>query len=654
MFTVWMIAFATVFAGTIFHTSTGLAEYHHPCNRECVLNGPMVCEYNFTVENFYTMSRVCQGDTVRVWVTNLMDDGSSTSIHWHGLEQRGTNFMDGAARVTQCDIGPHETFRYEFTADNAGTHWWHSHTGVQLGDGLYGAFIVREPPSSDSRYSMYDKDLSGHVMLINDWPDKPQIYRYMEEMQDRWMHPYLGINVLLNGRGRKHLVDGDPGALGLTMNPNATYTPYETFNVNNGQRYRFRAIGAATRCYFRVSIQDHVITVVTSDGNPVTPSTVDSFMIHPGERYDFILHADQISGDYWVRVQAFGDCRWGGGHGSAILHYQDCDLCEDEPQTLPEGEEFDHELKGTILNPDSEFFYDGQHETHEYIEQKTLRYDHRDFWKNETYHDERVDVRYYMNLRYQANDNSMYSHPDYYPQESRYGLITPTINNLTLYRPTLPLATQWEDVTHKRLCNASTVDTVNDCNDDLCYCTHMLDVEMGQVVEFFIYGQANDPHQMHLHGYTFRVVGDGHVTNNWNDNKAFNSVTMQEVIERDRNGEFPRILTNPIYKDTITVHSKGGYSIIRFKADNPGVWFFHCHNEGHLMQGMALLVKVGRPVHTMDGAKQFPHPPNYFPVCGKTVGHLNKIKQCDVSGASALVVQMSTVILVAVYSLLLL
>ncbi|KAH3772987.1 hypothetical protein DPMN_174335 [Dreissena polymorpha] len=87
---------------------------------------------------------------------------------------------------------------------------------------------------------------------------------------------------------------------------------------------------------------------------------------------------------------------------------------------------------------------------------------------------------------------------------------------------------------------------------------------------------------------------------------------MDDVINRDKAGEFPRNLVNPVYKDTVTVGSKGGYAIIRFKADNPGIWLFHCHNEGHMMQGMALVFKVGN-------TNQFPVPPAYFPVCGKTI-----------------------------------
>ena len=66
-----------------------------------------------------------------------------------------------------------------------------------------------------------------------------------------------------------------------------------------------------------------------------------------GERYDFILETNQAPADYWIRLQAYGDCKWAGGHGSAILHYVDCDLCEDEVQQLPVGEEFDDTLHGT-------------------------------------------------------------------------------------------------------------------------------------------------------------------------------------------------------------------------------------------------------------------------------------------------------------------
>ncbi|KAK3604615.1 hypothetical protein CHS0354_027469, partial [Potamilus streckersoni] len=85
--------------------------------------------------------------------------------------------------------------------------------------------------------------------------------------------------------------------------------------------------------------------------------------------------------------------------------------------------------------------------------------------------------------------------------------------------------------------------------------------------------------------------------------------TVKEVIEMDSAGQIPRILQNPMHKDTVMVHGGNTYTIIRFKADNPGIWFFHCHTDGHMQQGMAMVIKVGNLI-------QFPSPPSYFPRCG--------------------------------------
>ena len=80
-------------------------------------------------------------------------------------------------------------FRYKFKADNSGTHWWHSHTGLQLGDGLHGPFIVRDPPATTPGQALYDTDTEEHVMMVSAWSDQGEIMRYMEEMQDQWRVP---------------------------------------------------------------------------------------------------------------------------------------------------------------------------------------------------------------------------------------------------------------------------------------------------------------------------------------------------------------------------------------------------------------------------------------------------------------------------------
>lgn len=55
--------------------------------------------------------------------------GEETTIHWHGFLQKETPFMDGVPMVTQCPISSGAIFRYRMTARNAGTFFYHSHSG---------------------------------------------------------------------------------------------------------------------------------------------------------------------------------------------------------------------------------------------------------------------------------------------------------------------------------------------------------------------------------------------------------------------------------------------------------------------------------------------------------------------------------------------
>jgi FtsP/CotA-like multicopper oxidase with cupredoxin domain len=83
------------------------------------------------------------GDTIRVIVNNQMANWS-TAVHWHGIDQKNSSWMDGVAAVTQCGIPPNTSFTYEFsTAGQRGSFWYHSHLSNQYTDGLFGP-IVRD------------------------------------------------------------------------------------------------------------------------------------------------------------------------------------------------------------------------------------------------------------------------------------------------------------------------------------------------------------------------------------------------------------------------------------------------------------------------------------------------------------------------------
>lgn len=105
--------------------------------------------------------RVTEGDKVRVNVTNNMTQ--STGVHFHGVLV--PNSMDGVPFVTQPPIKPGETFVYEFTTRNAGSHMYHSHHNAaeQVSSGLLGAFIIE--PADKSREPQVDAEFT---MILND------------------------------------------------------------------------------------------------------------------------------------------------------------------------------------------------------------------------------------------------------------------------------------------------------------------------------------------------------------------------------------------------------------------------------------------------------------------------------------------------------
>ncbi|KAI0160898.1 multicopper oxidase-domain-containing protein [Hypoxylon sp. FL1284] len=103
------------------------------------------------------------GDIIRVHVYNLMVN-QSTTIHWHGINQRRTPWMDGVAGVSQCAIPPLQNFTYEFRVlDQRGTFWWHAHASVQYSDGAYGAIIIHDPdemvPKTDDEKIVFVSDV---------------------------------------------------------------------------------------------------------------------------------------------------------------------------------------------------------------------------------------------------------------------------------------------------------------------------------------------------------------------------------------------------------------------------------------------------------------------------------------------------------------
>jgi laccase len=105
-------------------------------------------------------------------------------------------------------------------------------------------------------------------------------------------------------------------------------------------------------------------------------------------------------------------------------------------------------------------------------------------------------------------------------------------------------------------------------------------VNYNDVVEFVLVDEAIafEMHPMHLHGNSFAFLGSEKLNDDANDIFGIKNLLTETVKKMDEKGQLKRNFDRPIMKDTIAVPTSG-YAIIRFIADNPGLWFFHCHLE---------------------------------------------------------------------------
>ncbi|XP_016840817.1 laccase-4-like [Nasonia vitripennis] len=587
----------------------------HPCRRQCRSDRePLTCRYGLTVERYISMSKacydcprnltdcsrphcipgdgtekmvivanrklpglsieVCKGDRLLMDVTNKLPT-ETTTIHWHGLHQRGTPFMDGVPYLTQCPIMPGEVFRYDFIADRPGSFIWHSHSGEQRADGLFGALIVRSPPEENPYAGVYNED--DKLMVINEWTHKTGSEVFVMQYQNG--QGSLPSAILVNGLGRLSYSE-------------AENMPLEVFQVEEGKRYRFRLANLGSQdCPIHVSIDDHPMLVISADGADIEPVEVDSIRILTGERYDFVLSADRPVDNYWIRFTGDIICRFLRTTQLAILRYRGAKIVE--PKADPEDPNGSTEIRE--LNP-----YDKGTETPDAIciaHLNALEPDDISLTRE-------PDHQFFITIDLQKLDNFDYHRKDlygYWQVEGSKRSTSLQLNHISFKMPNFPPLTQPELIKPKQFCNYSTIIAIEKCKTEHCACTQTFQARLNSVVELVLIdpGAAKLNHPIHLHGYYYRVVAM---------EKVGDKLSIEEVKKMDQEGKIHRRLEAAPWKDSVIVPS-GGYTIVRFHANNPGYWFLHCHFDEHASNGMALVIKVGEH-------EDLPNVPKNFPKCG--------------------------------------
>ncbi|GMG98301.1 hypothetical protein Nepgr_000141 [Nepenthes gracilis] len=349
-----------------------------------------------------------------------------------------------------------------------------------------------------------------------------------------------------------HTINGHPG-------PTAGCPSERGFNllVEPGKKYMLRIINAALNDELFYKIARHHLTVVEVDAAYVKPFTTDTILVAPGQTTNAILSADKPAGNYLVTVSPFMDSPIAVDNltATALIRYStslstvSTTLTAAPPQNAtPIANKFTNSLRS--LN------------SRDYPARVPATIDHSllftvglgvnpcptcingsrvvaDF-NNVTFVLPKIALlqAHYFNIGGVFSDDFPGNPPIWY--------------NFTGVQPVNLRTTTGTRV--YRLPYNSTVELV------------MQDTGM--------LGPENHP--IHLHGFNFFAVGRG--LGNYNPNedpKKFN-------------------LIDPVERNTIGVPS-GGWTAIRFRADNPGVWFLHCHLEVHTTWGlkMAFLVDNG-------------------------------------------------------------
>ncbi|XWS07669.1 hypothetical protein CRYUN_Cryun41cG0009500 [Craigia yunnanensis] len=479
-----------------------------------------------------------EDDNVLVRVTNHVQ--YNVTIHWHGVRQLRTGWSDGPAYITQCPIQPGQNFLYNFTlTGQRGTLLWHAHISW-LRSTTHGAIVILPKKGVPYPFPKPDKE---KVIILGEWW-KADTEAVVNQAMQTGMPPNISD---------AHTINGHSGPV-----PNCSVEGAYTLHVENGKTYLLRVINAAVNDELFFKIAGHDLTVVEVDAAYTKPFKTDTLFLGPGQTTTALLTADRGIGKYLIAISPFMDTAVAVDNltGMGYLRYNH--TLAFTPTTLTSIPLVNATSVTSVFSESLRSL-----NSKEYPSNVPLTVDHSLLFT--------IGVGInpcatcFNGSRAVADINNVsFVMPTTALLQAHYYGINGVFTDDFPAKPLIPF--------NYTGAPPSNLQTMNG--------TRVYRLAYNSTVQLVIQGNsivAPESHPTHLHGMNFFAVGRG--VGNFDpekDPQKFN-------------------LVDPVERNTISVPT-AGWTVIRFRADNPGVWFFHCHLEVHTTWGlkMAFLVDNGK------------------------------------------------------------
>ncbi|XP_059625238.1 laccase-17-like [Cornus florida] len=509
-----------------------------------------------------------EGDRILVKVVNHVPN--NVSIHWHGIRQIRNGWADGPAYITQCPIQTGQTYVYNFTTvGQRGTFFWHAHISW-LRATLYGPVIIL--PKRHVSYP-FQKPYKEVPITFGEWWNVDQ-----EAVISQALQSGGSPNV-----SDAYTINGFPGPL-YNCSENDTFK----LRVKAGKTYLLRLINAALNDDLFFGIANHTLTVVEADAIYVKPFETDIVLITPGQTTNVLLKTklNPPSATFLMAARPYftGRGTFDNSTVAGVLEYEN-QSGSSSPKGLLLPSLPPINATSFAANFSNKFRSLANSQFPAKVPQTVRK---RFFFtvglgttpcpKNQTCQGPNNNTR----LKFAASVNNI-------------SFVLPTRALLQSHFFGQSKGVYATDFPNNPLMPFNYTGTQPN-NTNVVNGTKVVVLPFNTTVEVVLQDTSilgAESHPFHLHGYNFFVVGQGF--GNFDPNKDPPNFNLVDPVERN----------------TIGVPS-GGWLAIRFRADNPGVWFMHCHFEVHISWGlkMAWVVLDGK----LPNQKLLP-PPSDLPKC---------------------------------------